>query len=376
MIRRLCTVSALMISAVAGAQTLVRFQIAELPSYHDTTSQIFMAGSFNSWNPRDGQYRFTRDNGGQYFLELRLPEGTHEFKLTRGGWNAGECSQDGSASANRTLIVKGPRLTERLEVKGWADNFRNAVRKHTASSLVQVMSMGFEMPQLQTTRRIWIYLPRGYESNPAQRYPVLYMHDGQNLFDDATSYAGEWGIDEFLDTTKLPPCIVVGIDNGPKRMNEYNPFDSERFGKGEGDAYVDFIVQTLKPFIDSGFRTMPGPKHTIIAGSSMGGLISFYALLRYPTVFGGAGVFSPSFWIAPSIEEQINKTGNNLRSKIFFYAGTDESLTMVSDMEKVDAQVKTKSLAQTIIVVRDGWKHSEAAWRSVFPDFYNWMMSQ
>ena len=112
------------------------------------------------------------------------------------------------------------------------------------------------------------------------------MHDGQNLFDNATSYSGEWGIDEYLDsifTLGKKEVIVVGIDNGlSKRMNEYNPYSFRQYGKGEGDEYVDFLVKNLKPFIDKHYRTLPGKKNTYIAGSSMGGLISLYAVLKYP----------------------------------------------------------------------------------------------
>ena len=125
------------------------------------------------------------------------------------------------------------------------------------------------------------------------------MHDGQNLFDKATSFAGEWGIDEAMDSIKNA-CIVVGIDNGGlKRMYEYNPNDTKQYGRGEGRAYLAFIVNNLKPFIDKKYRTLPGKQYTWMAGSSMGGLITFYAGLYYPQVFGGLGVFSPSFWIAP-----------------------------------------------------------------------------
>ena len=376
MTRRICTVSALLISTMAAAQSLVRFEISELPSYHDTTSHIYITGSFNGWNPGNNQYRFTRDGRGKYVLDLKLAEGSYEYKLTRGSWNLGECNKGGSASRNRVLIVKNAQHTEQLKVMGWADNFAAAAPRHTASERVLIMDTAFAMPQLKDSRRIWIYLPRDYHTEPARRYPVLYMHDGQNLFDDATSYAGEWGIDEFLDTTSLPPCIVVGIDNGPRRMNEYNPYNTKRFGKGDGDDYVDFIVYQLKPAIDARYRTMSDQRQTMVAGSSMGGLISFYALLKYPNVFGGAGVFSPSFWIAPSLDTKVKETGKKLRSKLYFYAGTEESRTMVSDMKKIDSLLQSRSAAQTVVVVKDGAKHNEAAWRSVFPDFYKWMMNQ
>jgi predicted alpha/beta superfamily hydrolase len=118
------------------------------------------------------------------------------------------------------------------------------------------------MPQLGRQRRIWIYLPAGYTSSP-KRYPVIYMHDGQNLFDDYTSGYGEWGIDEMMD--KVSPqnqCIIVGIDHGGDfRVTEYDPYDS-KYGKGRGDDYVEFLVKALKPYIDAHYKTIADAKHT------------------------------------------------------------------------------------------------------------------
>ncbi len=185
-----------------------------------------------------------------------------------------------------------------LTIEEWHDRFPDRPKTSTAGKNVCIIDTAFLIPQLKRTRRIWIYLPDDYCDGTNKKYPVLYMHDGQNVFDEATSYSGEWGVDEFLDATSLSKCIVVAVDNGAiKRMNEYNPYDNEKFGKGEGDEYVDFIANTLRPFINKNYRTIKNKEHTFIAGSSMGGLISMYAVLKYPKLFGGAGVFSPSFWV-------------------------------------------------------------------------------
>src|ERR1044072_7522726 len=116
-----------------------------------------------------------------------------------------------------------------------------------------------------------------------QPHSFLYMHEGQNVFDDLTSFAGEWGVDETLDSigNHSREMIVVAVDHGEtKRINEYCPYDMEKYGKGEGDQYVDFLVKTLKPFIDKKYRTIKTKQNTFIAGSSMGGLISMYAILK------------------------------------------------------------------------------------------------
>jgi predicted alpha/beta superfamily hydrolase len=160
-------------------------------------------------------------------------------------------------------------------------------------------------------RNVDIWLPPGYYLDPEKRYPVLYMHDGQNLFDTSTAYGGhEWGVDEWIKQLskekKIPEMIVVGIWNTPKRFREYNPqkpFDNltdslqqmliaEYGGPPLSDAYLQFIVRELKPIIDSTYQTLPDRQHTAIMGSSMGGLISAYALVEYPEVFSRAGCLS------------------------------------------------------------------------------------
>jgi metallo-beta-lactamase class B len=240
------------------------------------------------------------------------------------------------------------------------------------------MDTAFFMPQLDRRRRVWVYLPKGYgASKNKKRYPVLYMHDGQNVFDNYTSSYGEWGVDECLDTlikNGKPPCIVVGIDCGSKRMNEYNPYYFEKFGEGEGDKYVDFLVKTLKPYIDKHYRTLKTKENTMIAGSSMGGLISYYAMLTHPDVFGKAGVFSPAFWTAPAINQLTDSIGANADGKIFFYIGELEGGSYVDDMKEVADNIGTRSDAIIYTVIDPASRHNEQAWRKWFAEFYTWMM--
>src|SRR5215217_3183379 len=131
---------------------------------------------------------------------------------------------------------------------------------------VYIIDNAFYIPQLKRSRRIWLYLPADY-STAKKHYPVLYMQDGQNLFEEWSAFGEEWGVDETLNNLKAK-CIVVGIDNGiDKRMNEYTLHDQERYGKGEGAHYLAFLVNTLKPYIDETYRTLPEQAHTYIAGS-------------------------------------------------------------------------------------------------------------
>ena len=205
------------------------------------------------------------------------------------------------------------------------------------------------------------------------------MQDGQNLFNEQTAAFGEWGVDETLDAMIQKggkECIVVGIDNGgEKRMTEYNPYDHKKYGKGEGKQYVDFLVETLKPYIDKQYRTATGPAHTFIAGSSMGAVISMYAVLKYPQVFGGAGVFSPAFWTSPEIyDEAVNATLPGTTHRFFFYAGGKESGLMVPDLKKMVAIIESKGAYHIQSIVAPLGKHDEPTWRNEFANFYRFII--
>jgi predicted alpha/beta superfamily hydrolase len=229
--------------------------------------------------------------------------------------------------------------------------------------------------ELRIQRRIWVYLPDSYAID-SKRYPVLYMQDGQNLFDVKESFSGEWQIDEYLDTIK-DAGIVVGIDNGgPSRLNEYNPNDHPDYGIGHGKAYLEILVHILKPYIDKNFRTLPDAATTAIAGSSMGGLISFYAGLYHPDVFGNVGVLSPSFWMVPDLQHQIAATlgKQHKGQRYYFYGGGREGENMVELVQDAAATMKRKGKCDVTLLVREKGVHSEESWRRVFPDFYHWLL--
>jgi len=182
-------------------------------------------------------------------------------------------------------------------------------------------------PELRNQRDIAVYLPPSYRRDSERRYPVIYMHDGQNLFDQATSYAGEWQVDETMEKLAADgyEAIIVGIDNmGGKRIAEYGPFVDPFHGPGEGERYVAFLTETLKPQIDREFRTLLGPEFTGVFGSSMGGLISLFAFFYAPEVYGLVGAMSPSIWYADDailgyVEEAPWNPG-----RIYLDAGTRE----------------------------------------------------
>lgn len=250
-----------------------------------------------------------------------------------------------------------------------------AVKTATTTKNVWIIDNAFYMPQLGRYRRVWLYLPDEY-ARTRKHYPVLYMHDGQNLFEEWSAFSGEWGVDETLDTLK-GKCIVVAIDNGgERRMSEYS-FHDNGHTTAEGRPYLDFLVHTLKPYIDTTYRTLPDRANTYTAGSSMGGLIAFYAALYYPLYFGGAGVFSPSFWIMPGLGEEtadIISHHTELPQRFFLYAGAKEGEGTAGMVRAMGDLLRRYGHCSVELVVDPRGKHEEAAWRRQFPKFYKWMM--
>ncbi len=388
--RLLLVVAAL--SASLGSQ-LARAQVTlrVLPSPAIAAGQkIYVAGSFNEWNPAAPDFILLPQPDGVYQLTLPAAvRGPQEFKLTRGSWQTGEVDASFQPLPNRQVdFGTGPR-TLTLQVAAWQDQRPGGSvavppKPHTAAPNVRILTDSFRLPQLGgRSRRIWLYLPPGYEASK-RRYPVLYLHDGQNIFDEATAYAGEWAIDETLNQLAAngqdpTGCLVVAIDNGgERRLDEYSPWVNERLKKGgEGSQYVEFLVRTLKPYIDQHYRTRPDAAHTAIMGSSMGGLISLYAGVKYPAVFGRVGVFSPAFWFAKdSVLAFVRRRPAPLKSRFYFVAGPAEGPSMVPQMGEVRDALLARGLSPTHIAFKtptDG-QHAEWFWRREFGPAYQWLL--
>ncbi|MGH7562072.1 MAG: alpha/beta hydrolase [Gemmatimonadales bacterium] len=226
---------------------------------------------------------------------------------------------------------------------------------------------GVRSPELRNRRDILVALPPGYD-DAGERYPVVYMHDGQNLFDPATSANGDWGLVGTLAAEALAgrPAIVVGIANiGPRRPYEYSPFRDMFHGGGGGDRYLGYVVSTVKPLIDAGFRTRPGPESTAFAGASLGGLISLYGLYRMPTVFGAAAALSPAIWFADRAILDFVRPRAGLEARLYADAGTAEGGEVVADVERlrdVLLAAGRRDGSDFRITIAEGDGHDEAAW--------------
>ena len=253
-------------------------------------------------------------------------------------------------------------------------------RLPSASENVRVLAQQFTITELKRDRKIRLYLPPDYDTEN-KRYPVLYMHDGQNLFDDATSYAGEWAVDETLNNLyrdKGLALIVVGIDNGEhKRMSELSPWENDQIDGVEGEQYMNFIVKQVKPFIDTNYRTLSDAHNTAIMGSSMGGLISHYAIFQYPDTFSKAGIFSPSYWVSDEIYRFTNIDKLTSDSQLYLIVGDDEGYGVVEKFEKMTQYLSNKGLKgnQLKSKVVTGGEHNEAFWRGEFANAVLWLFN-
>lgn len=365
----------------AHAQLVIR--IDEVPVGTTASDTIYVAGSFNDWNPAAPAYQLRKDGRG-YTITLPADiQGLIEFKFTLGAWERVETDARGGDVANRTFTVAPGSLSYRATIAGWHSGAAPA-KPSTVTRSVSVLDTAFHMPQLNRTRRVWLYLPPDYATSN-KRYPVLYMHDGQNVFDAATSYAGEWGVDEALDSLHAAGdwgAIVVAVDHaGAGRVVEYSPWPT-RLGGAEGEAYVEFLVKTLKPWIDARYRTRPERAHTGIAGSSMGGLISFYAALKYPEVFGRAGVFSPAFWIAPAAYDFAARSKPLTDTRFYIISGGREvaagerSGVYQRDQERMIATLTAAGFrpgSEIFATIAADGAHSEWFWRREFPAAYRFL---
>ncbi|HEY5801986.1 MAG TPA: alpha/beta hydrolase-fold protein [Burkholderiaceae bacterium] len=227
----------------------------------------------------------------------------------------------------------------------------------------------FASPQLANKRALRIYLPPSYAARPDSRYPVLYMHDGQNLFDKATSFIGvEWQVDETMDRLiaagAIAEVIVVGIDNNADRIQEYTPCCDAKRGGGKIAQYERFIVDTVKPYIDRTLRTLPGREHTAIIGSSLGGIASVHIASNFPAVFGKAGGVSSSFWWNDgSLIKQMQTHTSKVPVQFYLDAGTDND--GVEDTRRMRAAMLEKGYVegQDLYYYEDqGAGHNERWW--------------
>jgi predicted alpha/beta superfamily hydrolase len=223
-----------------------------------------------------------------------------------------------------------------------------------------------------------VYLPPGYDAEPARRYPVLYLHDGQNLFDASTSFSGEWQVDEaaeaLIGAGEIEPLIIVGIYNaGAYRIDEYTPTrDRAKRAGGKAKLYGRMLVEELKPFIDSEYRTLADPANTALGGSSLGGLVSLYLGLLYSGIFWRLAILSPSvWWDNRFIVRRVRALATKPPSRIWLSTGTAEGDGVVDAARRVRDSLLAKGwLPDQDLAYREieGGQHHESAWAAIVPE--------
>lgn len=244
----------------------------------------------------------------------------------------------------------------------------------------------FQSRVFQNTRFLRVWLPPGYDNaeNAGRHYPVLYLNDGQNLFEAAAAFAGiEWQVDETADQLiregVVPPLIVVGIDNaGKDRIREYMPYRSlnPRMLRVRGRYYPDFLMNEVMPFAERSYRVATGPENTGLGGSSLGALIALYTAMARPGVIGRLLLESPSLWASGRRLISESRSVRIWPERIFLAAGTAEagnaerSRTVVDDVRELAAILRRAVLSERRLrlMIKDGAGHNEAAWAERFPE--------
>lgn len=286
------------------------------PQSMPDTAKVYVVGNhaqLGMWQP-DVVALVKQSDGSWNRTFLFKPDEKLEYKFTRGSWDNEAVSAEGVVPRNFFLEVKND-TTVVVAIASWKD-LRHKVEGQITGAVKYHRNMTGEGIR---PRDVIVWLPPSYDST-TKRYPVLYMHDGQNIFDPRTSFMGnDWQVDEVADSLmragEMEEIIIVGVNNSSDRREDYSYTE-------KGRAYMKFLASTLKPFLDANYRTRPEREHTATMGSSMGGLISFLLVWHHPEIFSQAGCLSPAF-IAPYDEEAVRAVER--------YAGADKKIRLYLD---------------------------------------------
>lgn len=355
-------------------ECIIAFQV-KVPEYTASNAKISISGNhpkLGNWAP--GKINLVKGGRQSYHIKISFEKGAMlQYKFTQGSWETVEKDKNFNEIQNRTLIVEKDE-TINITVENWAER-KKISKKHTLTGNI-VLIKNFKANLLKNNRDIIVYLPPDYYINLNKRYPVLYMHDGNNIFDKATSaYGFEWSSDEtaqkLIKDKFIKEIIVVGIYNNENRHLEYTYHRDKKYGGGKLLQYSDFIINDLKPYMDKKFRTLPDRENTAVAGSSLGGLCSFYLGWLHPEIFSKAAVISPALWWAgDAVIKMVNE-----------YNGPKKDLAIWLDMgtmESKNAIEKARNFKD--ILVKKGYQlnkdlqyleakdaiHNESAWADRF----------
>jgi predicted alpha/beta superfamily hydrolase len=373
--------------ATKGLNASVTFEVA-VPLETAAKDQLWISGNdeaLGKWN--GAGLMLSRTVDGRHTATVSLPvDAVIEYKVTRGTWETVEKDRAGKEIPNRTLKVRTGKQRVSVSVARWADQSEPPSMRTLVGNIRYLR--GISSKYLPRKRDIIVWLPPDYEESK-QRYPVFYMHDGQNLMDKATAFSGEeWRVDEaaqkLIQSGDVVPLIIVGVYHTEDRFDEYTQVkdtgESAQHGGGNADAYGKFLVEELKPMIDRTFRTKTGPESTGLGGSSLGGLVTLHLGLKYPNIFRRLAVVSPSvFWGNKDILARVKALKRKQPLKIWVDIGTEESK---GSQETVD---DTRLLRDALVA--EGWvlgkdlkylevagaAHTETAWAERIGDVLKYL---
>ena len=348
-----------------------------LTTDEDDQRPVYISGNFNNWHTQDTDFEMERIGDGLYHYKFAADFAYPDellYKFTKGDWSEVEIDKYGNRTENRFCRQNSGVRKEHVDM--WRKNWLPF--KPNFLPTVELISEEFEIPQLNKKRKIWALLPYDYKDS-VESYPVMYLQDAQNLFNENAKY-GNWEIDKKLAVMseyKIGKIIIVAIEHAEQdRIKEYN-VGKTILGVGQGKKYIRFITDTLKPYIDKTYRTRPEREFTGIGGSSMGGLVSIYSGLMYPEVYGKLMIFSPSLWVVPKMDFSQTDFSEPGITKIYLYAGGDESATMIQHVKRFKKNMlqheflseKTKIKLSINML----GKHNETYWSDEFPKAIEWL---
>lgn len=378
-------------------------------------SPIFIAGNFNNWNPGQGQYRLTPQSDLRWRIIFdgppKIAGKRMEFKFTRGDWALEELSTDMSKIGNRTLplvdvstLKNDEKPVIEMRVARWGDE-RPDFKKGDSLDPYRQISVAGTLKRLQvsggvatangTTREVLVWLPPGYDaaSNAKRTYPVLYLMDGQNVFEKIPGLPAEWEADEaamrLVQDGTIEPLIIVAVPHGGAgRISEYLPAPALKDVPAEGGAHVEWLVREVMPRVNSAFRTDTRASRTAIGGSSLGAVIALEAATTHPEAFGMAMCESPS--LATGGREGWDAWLSTIKTwpgRVYVGVGEAETGKDPANAERnaayvqaardLDARMGKAGVDATrrLLVVEPDGEHNEAAWARRFPQALTFMFS-